>query len=562
MLVTPFSVSLCRAEQIKSHHHGSPADRGAFGSVQPRRHRQQLGLGAAEWRGFQTNRSAGGTRLVPGAADRMRPLLRFIAARCVLGETVVVVLYGLGAAAAIGLAIVACLFPDITLVAVCLIVFAGLAISARRRNVADDRPHDPPGFAWELVLLPTLVSIRQSTTVLIIGLAIALIIAIFRRAPVRRPIAGTLPLTLLLLATIVSARTDLLIAGLVILVAIIAAVSSRKTDTSLALKSVSAGLVLYFAANIAAHFAGVQSPAAAVRLGGYTSSGIFGERILFPLSRSINETSIVAAIFLVIVATRWVLRYQRSNVNTLGVALALYVMYASNSRVPLVIAFALMAVVMIAPSVTRVALPIVVPIAMAFPFYLGWSTSALNLIAGAVNSVAYFSRGQSVEELVELGTRGPIWEGTLLFWTQYADTFNRLFGWGPNGHATSGANLFYLDGQDRFLANPIALTTHNSFLQTLLDGGLFSLATLIAGIVIILIRFGSAREFTPLALAVAAACLCGVMEVVIAPAATTTPFILVVVLSTWATGVPRSTPPQANRQRTPHRRRLAVSVSR
>lgn len=473
----------------------------------------------------------------------------------------VVALYAVGAAVAIGVTILACVFPDVAVVVIAVLIFAILAFWARRRNLADDRPQDPRGFAWELVMLPTLVSIRQSTTVLIIGLVLALLIALFRRAPATRSGLGTLPLSLLLLATIISARTDLLIIGLVLLVAAIAAVSARKTPIPLAMKSISAGLVVYFAVNIVAHFAGVQSHAAAVRIGGYTSSSLFGDRVLFPFSRSINEASIVAAVFLVIVAARWVLRYRRSNINSVGVPLALYVMLASNSRVPLLIAGALMAVVMIAPSVTRLALPIGVPIAMAFPFYLRWSTSALNLIASAADSIAYFSRGQSVEEIVELGTRGPIWQGTLLFWGQYADNFNRVFGWGANGHATSGANTFYLNGQDRFLADPIALTTHNSFLQTLLDGGLVSLAALITAIVIMLIRFGRTRASVPLALGVAAACLCGVMEVVMAPAATTTPFILVIAMSAWATGAPQPKPELTNRRRSARHRRLAAHSS-
>lgn len=430
--------------------------------------------------------------------------------------------------------------PEISILVAVILALLAAVYFARKRTVAR-RPAgyaDPPGFAWEIVLLPIAVSVRQNLFVTLGLLVICFLIVAFRRAP-REKRYGPMPLLLLAAASVVCLRTTLELLALTAAVVVVVMLSMRKTPRLLMVKSLTMGLALYMVANVAGHFAGIASPAASVRIGGFTTSaGFFGERIIFPFTRSINEATIVFAVFIVLIAARWMLGVRPRFLHVVGLFAGVYIVAGSNSRVPAVIAAALTIAVLIAPTLSRRVLPIAVPVAMAAPFYLAVVDPVIRWGSEVVGGITYLSRGQSAVDIAELGTRGPIWEGTLQFW-DVAPWSGRLAGWGLNGHATSGANRFYLAGQDAFLTNPNALTTHNSFLQTMLDGGLLSLGLMVTALVVVLFRSARNPEALPQLLAVAAIGLSGVMEVVVAPAATTTPFYLLVLLAGFSTTRPK-----------------------
>jgi len=417
---------------------------------------------------------------------------------------------------------------------VLLVALVAAIILARKRlgvrNLA--AVPDPPGYAWELVLLPLAVSVRQHIIITLGLIAICFLIAVVRRGG-ENSRAAILPVALLALAAAVSVRTSVGLLALLVAVLAVIFVSRTKTSVQLAVKSLTAGLAVYLIANTVGQIAGIASPASAVRIGGFASSGVFGERFLFPFARSINEPTIVFAAFIVMVAARWMLKNRPTALHVFGVVAGIYIVLGSNSRVPAVLAVILTLAVLAVPATSSKVLPVAVPVAMAAPFFLAALQPALMWVAGLVVNIPYLARGQNVIQIVELGTRGPIWQGALTFWWTEAGTTGKLLGYGPNGHATSGANLYYLAGQDKFLNDSTALTTHNSFLQTLLDGGLLSLGLLAVALTVTLFRFARTSETLPQLLAVSAIGLCGVMEVVVAPAATTTPSYLLLILAAF-----------------------------
>lgn len=390
-------------------------------------------------------------------------------------------------------------------------------------------------YPWELVLLPLAVSVRQELVVTVALLVGTLAVVIVRPSRKRHLRLGSLiPLGLLALASLVTdrfAESLIAITGLTVAVVV---VSAFKTPLRQAMTALGAGLSVYLIANVIGHFLGIASPVAEVRIGGFETSTIgFDERILFPFVRSINSATIVFMVLLGILAGNWMLRIRVDIVAALGLIAGVYVAWGSNSRAAIVIGVGLVLVVMLASGLARRVLPWAVPITMALPFYLPLAMPLIRFASDGLALVGPLSRGQTADQIAELGTRGPIWLGTLRFWQEQADVSGRLVGWGPDGHAASGANAYYLQGQDGFLSKPEALTTHNSLLQTLMDGGLIALALYVVGLVWLLVVCARSVEGLPSLLAVSAIGLTGLLEVTASPAPTMTPFLLLLALAAY-----------------------------
>jgi hypothetical protein len=381
-----------------------------------------------------------------------------------------------------------------------------------RRGPRLDLPRVP--IAPELVLLPLAASVRQSPFVTIALVGVVAAVAALRSSDVpHQRLSVPLPLVALAGASAIvlshAKITFVVVAGVVV--------------------------VLYMVANIAGWLAGIQSPSASVRIGGYeTSSGLFAKRILFPFTTSINEAASVAAVYTAILFLWWMSGRRLGRIHWVGIAAMLFVVVGANSRAPIAVALAVVLIASVAPIAGPRVLQVVAPVAMAVPFYLAVVQPMIDRGARLALSNEFLSRDQTFDDIAGLGTRGPIWSGTLDFWTSRPDAVHRLIGWGPNGHAASGANLFYVDGQDGFLSDPVALSTHNTLLQQLLDGGLIGLALLVGGIVLTISRHASHPTTRPLALAAVALAGCSVFEILLAPGATTTPFFLLLAFTAFA----------------------------
>jgi len=427
--------------------------------------------------------------------------------------------------------------PQLVLPIIVALILVVVVYRSRRNLTAlrlQGNPGQEQGIAWELVLLPLAVSIRQSTAVTVAALAVCLAIAIIRRAERQRH--ALVPWLLLLAAAALSVRTSRELLLIVALAFATVAFSRRKTTAQQAAASVTIGLAVYMIVNVAAHLVGLTSPGDAVRIGG------LGDRILFPFARSINEPSAVFAIFIVLVAAQWMIGMRPTWIHLLGAVAGIYVVVESGSRAPAILAAVLVLAVLVAPRGASRALPIIVPVAVSVPFYLFAVKPALALAGDILASSTLLSRGQTGQQLADLSSRVPIWEGTTSCWTQAAGNLGRLVGWGLNGHATSGANRFYLMGQDAFLSNPVALTTHNTFLQTLLDSGIVGLIAFATALVLTLWGYSKQVATIPHLLAVSALALSGTIEVIAAPGPTATPFFMLVVFAAFVPTRPAQSP--------------------
>jgi hypothetical protein len=452
--------------------------------------------------------------------------------------------------AALVAAVVAALNQEAVVVVLGSMVVVALMLAARRRvrrritEVTVD-----PRLAPELVLFPLVVSVRQSQTVTVALLAGLVFLAICRkRNDDASASARFLPFALLALSAVVVFRTELAmpaaIAGLAVFFLWQAAV---KFPREVALPSLATGVAVYLVANVLGQLAHIPSPLDASRLGGYdTSAGFFGARLAFPFARSINEPAVITAAYIALVAAMWMLGRRVGFFRWAGVLAGAYIMLGSNSRLPLIIAILLIAATLVGPGMTRrLTRPIVVA-AGALPFYLPVALPVIGAVAASVANVSYLARGQSVEEIIGLGTRGAIWNGSTHWWLSRISLESQLFGFGPNGHAVSGANSTYLSGLGGFLADRTHLTMHNSFLQQLFDGGLLGLGLLAVGLLIAMRRYSKDVSLLPQLVFVTVLGVGAASEIILAPGFTQTPFFLLLALAAFSPAVATAEAPRRN----------------
>lgn len=403
-------------------------------------------------------------------------------------------------------------------------------------------------LAPELVLLPTVVSVRHNNSVTIAAIAVIALAALVRARHRNMSDAMTyLPAGALLACVAVAFRHGPYSIGtLFVAVAAVLVLLTRVVTREVAYSSLLAGLCLYLAANVVGWLAGVQSPSASVRVGGYESSGgLFGTRVFFPLARSINESSYIAVALIVAVVAMIRIRQRPRWYHWVGVVAGLIVILASNSRTPLLVALPLAVALVAAPRISRAAAPYGVGAAMVAPFLLTPLKPVIEWAAGRIASNEYLSRGQNVQEIVGLGTREIIWSKSIHFWDEHVSTTTQeMLGYGYNGHAKSGASAYYMPGIGDFLADRTALTMHNTVLQTLFDAGLIGAALLMAVTVLAVYRYGrDSRHLPILALAVVLG-LSSAAEVTLAPGLSQTPVFLLLCLLAF---VPMKRNPQPER---------------
>ncbi|MAY97007.1 O-antigen ligase family protein [uncultured Nocardioides sp.] len=441
--------------------------------------------------------------------------------------------------------------PATTLVLVLALVLALLAMRVNRRNCSN-RIHTLP-YAPELVLLPLAVSIRQSSYIAVGLVGLAALFAFMRRGKGK---VATGPMILVLLAAALALRTAPL--GQLALVAVFLAFlyfSTQKNETSEAVASLMLGVVLYIWANIGGWLVGIQSVAVGVKLSGFeSSSSIFSERVIWPFARSINEAPIVTATFIAYVAASFVTGRRVTQWEWVGVIGGGVILLGSNSRAPLAVVAVVLAIAVVSPRMLRSNLLLGSVLACAVPFYLGWLQWAVRPVAEILVRLPYLARTQTAEELAGFSTRGEIWSRSLEWWSSRADLFEHLFGFGQNGHATSGAVYTYFGSFGGFLSKPEALTTHNSALQVMFDSGYIGLIAFATGIAWGLRRYMKSADISSIA-ALAALTLTSAVEVSLAPGATSTPFFLLLALLAFSELRPseskRSLPsPRVGRRRT------------
>ncbi|MBT2248094.1 hypothetical protein JHV56_05185 [Arthrobacter sp. BHU FT2] len=448
-----------------------------------------------------------------------------------------ILLIGGVALLALLLGFVAALYPA-AVVGLLALVVAAFAVALARRRVRRrivEYTADPR-LSLELMLFPLAVSVRQSAVVTVGLVGLLTLAMLCRRRDPESGRANLLPFGMLAAAAVMVFRVDI---GMPVVVAALAVLflwaAAVKVPRPVALPSLATGVGVYLIANVLGHFARVPSPLDASRLGGYeTSSGFFGQRLVFPFARSINEPAVMAAAYLAIVAAMWIIGRKVGPLRWLGVAAAGYVMFGSNSRLPFIVAALLIAATLLTPLLTRRLATPVVAVSGALPFYLPVALPIIAAVAESIANIDYLSRGQSVQDIIGLGTRGTIWEGSTQFWLNRVDVLHQLLGYGPNGHAASGANRTYLSGLGGFLADKTNLTMHNSFLQQLFDGGLVGLGLLAAALLIVLRRYAKDVSLLPQLLFVAVLGVGAASEIILAPGFTQTPFFLLLAFAAFA----------------------------
>ena len=221
---------------------------------------------------------------------------------------------------------------------------------------------------------------------------------------------------------------------------------------------------VFVALNVAMYFAGFlptgqydpETRLPATMLG---IVGIGVNRVQFPLASGLNgigPTAVVALVVCAVIA----LRGERRLIAVAGVTVSLYVVLAIDSRGALLFAGLALLLVIVTPRARKrrlswvaVALP-VVPVVLVL---------ALTGLAETEAGVQLERGGQ---ESLSTGT------GRTVVWGEIANVFkepsvDHVFGYGQNGHVTSGASVGYaylFAGEE----NPLSRSAHNVLLQTLL----------------------------------------------------------------------------------------------
>ena len=208
---------------------------------------------------------------------------------------------------------------------------------------------------WIVVLLPTALAIRPfnaKASLLVIGL---LVIIAFIRKPDGRFRIQMGPLLLLFGSSAIVFSRPANIEPLLIFL-LVAALVIRLVMTSDARKIIASlidGCGLYLLANVLFYAAGLQSPAAADRIGGLAESTGF-VRIIYPLTSALNTPPTIAAIYVVasvflIIERGWLRRLLR----LICLTAAILVLLSAGTRGPLAAAVVLALIVICFPFITR-----------------------------------------------------------------------------------------------------------------------------------------------------------------------------------------------------------------
>lgn len=394
-------------------------------------------------------------------------------------------------------------------------------------------------LAIELVALPLVVSIRQDnkyTIILLLGvLGIGVMRTVGRDASQPRCIDNiNLTPTVLLMGCvfIVFWRGNFIVAAIYVLAFLILVNAARVVSRPTAYASLLAGLSLYIVSNTVGWLIGLQSASSAVRLGGYeTSGGFFNTRVFFPFTISINEPAFISAALIAAVAAMISLRQRPPWYLWVGALAGVFVIIASNSRVPLIIAAPVIALLLFAPRVTRAVAPYVVGASMLLPVLMAQLQPILSWIAELVASNRYLARTQDFKQILGLSSRGDIWSRSLDYWSVHVtDSVHQVIGYGYFGHASSGALASYDSGISGYFTERAALSMHNSMLQTLFDGGLLGASILFGVTIYTIYRYGRHTSLLPMLAVAIVLGLSATTEAILAPGFGNTPTFLLLYL--------------------------------
>lgn len=282
--------------------------------------------------------------------------------------------------------------------------------------------------------------------------------------------------------------------------------------------------VVYVASNIALHLVGFSperrtdtdtAELSATLLG---ELGLSGTRVLFPLSSGLNSFGAVAGIALASATLlAWRQHGHRRWIAAIGALVSLYGILAVDSRGALLFSLSAIVVVLLVPRARArglAGLPFLLPL---LPLLL------LGFLTATADSsyVTTFSRGGP--GLDTGASREVVWGAVVDFLASFQ--FSHLFGYGSFGQVASGVSLNYTTvfrGYD----DPVAASTHNFLLQSILDSGYIGLVVTVAlcAVLILKVTGGSAglSEAHRSALLAAVVCLLliGVTESVPTGAAT------------------------------------------
>ena len=242
--------------------------------------------------------------------------------------------------------------------------------------------------------------------------------------------------------------------------------------------------VVFLATNLALYVAGVL-PA-----GQYTADsrlpatmlgliGVHVNRVQFPLASGLNGIGPTAVVALVVCSVLAVRNEQRKRAVA-GTLLSLCVVLLIDSRGALLFGLLALALVTLTPRARKRGFGWVAILLPVLPIVL--ILALTNLAETEVGSE--LDRG-GVESLSTGTGRTVVWGAVIKVFRPPA--VEHVFGYGQNGHITSGASLNYAY---LFPNEPDALahSAHNLLLQTLLDTGWIGLACLIALAVAVLNR--------------------------------------------------------------------------
>jgi hypothetical protein len=385
----------------------------------------------------------------------------------------------------------------------------------------------------ELLALPTAFSlgaINQSLALLAVA---ACATWTFRRGGCFR---SSLPFTCIALATLgvyavalprPSVLAALVVGGVVVF---------RQDQSPSALSSFIDGIGLYLLANLIARFGlGIESPLQQARLDSSltSSTGLFGQRLLLPLTTSLVVPSVMAALYLAGGVYQLLTNRVRRSYRLVCICAAIFILLATDARVSIVVGTVLLAFALTRPTaLARMAVAIAI-CSMALPFvYESAKPSVQHVVSAAADVAPLLSRKEDASNLGGLNNRDVIW-------SQGQDAFaglplgQRLIGSGPEGQISSGVSASYSSLFVGGYADPSSAGLHSSSLQELVDGGWIGLMLFASAAVLAVRRWAriASESKDSLGLIVLLGLLCtGATEGILAPGTGSVCFVALVVI--------------------------------
>ncbi|MGY4712352.1 O-antigen ligase family protein [Mycolicibacterium sp. CBM1] len=371
-------------------------------------------------------------------------------------------------------------------------------------NFATVRPTNSLRPDWILVLVPTVLAFRTFSEKFTLAMMAFLVAAAFlRKSEFKYTLHFGPMLCLLAASAIVYSRPanyiPIIIFALVVL--LILRVAST-VDGRAIVSSLIDGCGLYLVANVVGVAAGLQSPAAEMRIGGLVESTGF-VRTIYPFTTTLNAPPTIASIYVVafafVILEPGLLR--RIGRSTFLIA-ALIVLAGAGSRTPITISAILSITVICFPKIIRWLGQATTIFAAVSVLLLPWIVNAIYfVIAPALTSLAR-GRVSDAESITSIEGREIIWRRSLDYWGNWVnDPMSILLGYGVNGQYRSGASLGYKEFISSIVRNPELASVHNSFLQQLFDGGIIGWLLLTVAIVWASTRLARQRAWGTWALA-------------------------------------------------------------